>query len=106
MRVVHRIHFWFLFAMFSILALAATTRAQEPRYPKPTELPNPYRLVKGLPTLPKTLQNTYFNASCRIRGSAADRIKPKVAVVLRLVAGLRALRWFGRLNASARNSTD
>ena len=55
MRVVHRIHFWFLFAMFSILALAATTRAQEPRYPKPTELPNPYRLVEGWPTLPKSM---------------------------------------------------
>ena len=49
-------------------------------------------------------QNAYFKAICRIRGSAADRIKPNVAVVLKFVAGLPPLRWFGRLNASARNS--
>ena len=50
-------------------------------------------------------QNTYFSASCTIRGSAAVVILPKLALV-RIVPGFPGFKWFGRLNASARNSID
>jgi 6-bladed beta-propeller/NHL repeat len=36
-------------------AFAATASAQQTTYPKPTELPNPYRLVEGWPTLPPSM---------------------------------------------------
>src|SRR5690242_19447816 len=66
MRVVFRIRFWFVLAMFSILTLAAMTRAEEPRYAKPTELPNPYRLVEGWPTLPKSLNGGQWGEVIRV----------------------------------------
>jgi len=40
-----RTRFWFLAAIAVIFTLGSVTRAQDSRYPKPTELPNPYRLV-------------------------------------------------------------
>ena len=42
----------FVAGMFLVASLATAARAQSPQYPKPTELPNPYRLVEGWPTLP------------------------------------------------------
>ena len=38
-----------------IAMLCAVAQAQSFRYPKPTELPNPYVLVKGWPSLPKSM---------------------------------------------------
>ena len=35
-----------------IVLFGAAAQAQQTRYPKPAELPNPYRLVEGWPTLP------------------------------------------------------
>src|SRR5262245_31437401 len=65
MRVLLRTPLWFLFALFSILTLAAT-RAQESQYPKPTELPNPYRLVEGWPTLPKSMNGGRWGEVIRV----------------------------------------
>ena len=66
MRVLLRTPLWFLFALFSILTLAAITRAQETQYPKPTELPNPYRLVEGWPTLPKSMNGGQWGEVIRV----------------------------------------
>ena len=40
-------------ALAAIAAFAGAARAQPTHYPKPSELPNPYRLVEGWPTLPR-----------------------------------------------------
>jgi hypothetical protein len=42
----------FVAGMFLVASLAAAAHAQSSQYLKPTELPNPYRLVEGWPTLP------------------------------------------------------
>jgi sugar lactone lactonase YvrE len=42
-------------AAVAVVAAATGAQAQQPPYPKPTELPNPYRLVAGWPTLPAGL---------------------------------------------------
>jgi hypothetical protein len=52
-----------------------------------------------------TDQNTYFKASCMIRGSAAVVILPKLEFV-NIVPGMPAFKWFGKLNASALKSID
>jgi hypothetical protein len=38
-----------------VAVFGASAQAQQNRYPKPTELPNPYRLVEDWPTLPKSM---------------------------------------------------
>src|ERR1017187_7889666 len=47
------------FTLIAVLAVPATfgpvARAQQTEYPKQTDLPNPYRLVEGWPTLPKSM---------------------------------------------------
>jgi hypothetical protein len=45
----------FFVALAAIFAFVGIERAQGIHYPKPTELPNPYRLVEGWPTLPKSM---------------------------------------------------
>src|SRR5262252_1601642 len=74
MRVLLRTHLWFLFAVFSILTLAAITRAQETQYPRPSELPNPYRLVEGWPTLPKTMNGGQWGEVIRVHVDANGNI--------------------------------
>jgi hypothetical protein len=44
----------FVAGMFLFASLATAARAQSSQYPRPTELPNPYRLVEGWPTLPES----------------------------------------------------
>src|SRR5215831_15072763 len=74
MRVLLRTPLWFLFALFSILTLAAITRAQETQYPKPTDLPNPYRLVEGWPSLPKTMNGGQWGEVIRVHADAKGHI--------------------------------
>src|ERR1700678_1605673 len=38
-----------------IAACGVAARAQEASYPKPSELPNPYRLMEGWPPLPSSM---------------------------------------------------
>jgi hypothetical protein len=61
-----RTRFWF----FAVFALIATLRnvisAQDTRYPKPTELPNPYRLVADWPTLPKNMNGGQWGEVIRV----------------------------------------
>jgi len=44
----------------------AAAQAQQPRYPKPTELPNPYRLVEGWPTIPKSMNGGHWGEVIRV----------------------------------------
>src|SRR6478736_1208006 len=53
-------------ASFAALLLCEITRAQETKFPKPTELPNPYRLVEGWPTLPKTMNGGQWGEVIRV----------------------------------------
>jgi hypothetical protein len=58
-----------------VFALALVTApAQQKQYPKPTELPNPYRLVEGWPSLPKTLNGGRWGEVIRVHVDAKGRI--------------------------------
>ncbi len=46
--------------------LGVAAFAQQTHYPKPTELPNPYRLVEGWPTLPKTMNGGHWGEVIRV----------------------------------------
>jgi len=57
-------------ALFAVLAALAAfggiSRAQQKTYPKPSELPNPYRLVEGWPTLPKNMNGGKWGEVIRV----------------------------------------
>ena len=55
-----------LFAAFAALAMGNAVRGQEAQYPKPTDLPNPYRLVEGWPTLPKSMNGGHWGEVIRV----------------------------------------
>ena len=46
--------------------LGAASAAQQAAYPKPTELPNPYRLVEGWPALPQTMNGGHWGEVIRV----------------------------------------
>ena len=53
----------------SVLALTlfqTASFAQQPKYPKPTDLPNPYRLAEGWPTLPKSMNGGHWGEVIRV----------------------------------------
>src|SRR6266446_1008062 len=52
--------------LFLVASLATAARAQSPQYPKPTELPNPYRLVEGWPTLPENMNGGRWGEVIRV----------------------------------------
>ncbi|HTD44345.1 MAG TPA: peptidyl-alpha-hydroxyglycine alpha-amidating lyase family protein [Bryobacteraceae bacterium] len=52
-------------AMFGA-ATHIKAQAQQRQYPKPTELPNPYRLVKDWPTLPKSMNGGRWGEVIRV----------------------------------------
>jgi DNA-binding beta-propeller fold protein YncE len=67
MMLAGRTRFCLLIGIVAIAAAAGReTRAQETRYPKPTELPNPYRLVEGWPTLPKNMNGGQWGEVIRV----------------------------------------
>ena len=53
------------FAGMLISGLATAACAQQP-YPKPTELPNPYRLVEDWPTLPSSMNGGHWGEVIRV----------------------------------------
>jgi hypothetical protein len=55
-----------LAALVAISAFGGVTRAQQTKYPKPAELPNPYRLVTGWPTLPKNMNGGQWGEVIRV----------------------------------------
>ena len=48
------------------VAIAVSGAAAQTPYPKPTELPNPYRLVKDWPTLPKSMNGGRWGEVIRV----------------------------------------
>lgn len=64
--------------LVSVLAAIATfgllAHAQETEYPKPTELPNPYRLVEGWPTLPASMNGGRWGEVIRVHVAADGNI--------------------------------
>ena len=56
----------FVAGMFLIASLATASRGQSSQYPKPTELPNPYRLVEGWPTLPESMNGGRWGEVIRV----------------------------------------
>lgn len=62
------------FSSLAILAAAIVARAQDAQYPKPTDLPNPYRLVEGWPTLPKTMGGGRWGEVIRVHVAADGNI--------------------------------
>ena len=53
-------------AVTFFVIVAGTVRGQEVKYPKPTDLPNPYRLVEGWPTLPKSMNGGHWGEVIRV----------------------------------------
>src|SRR3984893_5919800 len=49
-----------------IAALVMAAHAQQAQYPKPTELPNPYRLVEGWPTVPQSMNGGRWGEVIRV----------------------------------------
>src|SRR5438034_11518893 len=56
----------FVAGIFLVASVATSARAQSPQYPKPTELPNPYRLVDGWPTLPESMNGGRWGEVIRV----------------------------------------
>ena len=54
------------FAGLLTAGLATAASAQQPQYPKPTELPNPYRLVEDWPTLPQRMNGGRWGEVIRV----------------------------------------
>jgi DNA-binding beta-propeller fold protein YncE len=57
---------WLFAALAAISTFGGVTRAQQKTYPKPSELPNPYRLVEGWPTLPKNMNGGKWGEVIRV----------------------------------------
>src|SRR6201987_249982 len=56
----------FVAAMSVVASVATAAHAQSSQYPKPTELPNPYRLVQGWPTLPESMNGGRWGEVIRV----------------------------------------
>jgi DNA-binding beta-propeller fold protein YncE len=57
---------FFLCLLCSFPVPVAQSRQTESRYPKPTELPNPYRLVEGWPKLPQSMNGGKWGEVIRV----------------------------------------
>src|SRR5260370_11291003 len=65
-RMIGRSGFVLICALVAIAAHAGAVRAEEKQYRKPTDLPNPYRLVAGWPTLPKSMNGGHWGEVIRV----------------------------------------
>jgi hypothetical protein len=65
MMPAHRSPFACPIALVAIVVCGTVARAQQ-TYPKPTELPNPYRLVEGWPTLPAQMNGGRWGEVIRV----------------------------------------
>src|SRR5262245_3425606 len=74
MMFTGRTRLWFLVTVAAISAFTPVARAQQTQYPKPTELPNPYRLVEGWPTLPKSMNGGHWGEVIRVHVDAKGNI--------------------------------
>jgi hypothetical protein len=58
----------------ALLGLPSQARAQSAAYAKVRDLPNPYRLVEGWPTLPKSMNGGYWGEVSRVQIDAVGNI--------------------------------
>ena len=70
----NRMRLWFLAAFAAIPLFGGISRPQQTRYPKPNELPNPYRLVEGWPTLPKSMNGGQWGEVIRVHVDAKGNV--------------------------------
>src|SRR5580692_1268053 len=54
------------FGAVAVAIFGAAAQTRQSPYPKPTELPNPYRLVAGWPTLPRTMNGGRWGEVIRV----------------------------------------
>ena len=66
MRIIGRRGFMLAAVLAAIVTFGGAACAQGTQYPKPTELPNPYRLVAGWPTLPKNMNGGHWGEVIRV----------------------------------------
>jgi DNA-binding beta-propeller fold protein YncE len=66
MRRISRFPFLLTMSAFVIAAVGLPLHGQQIGYPKPTELPNPYRLVEGWPTLPGSMNGGHWGEVIRV----------------------------------------
>jgi len=64
----------FLAALAAILVSGGIARPQQAQYPKPADLPNPYRLVEGWPTLPRSMNGGQWGEVIRVHVDAKGNI--------------------------------
>src|ERR1700694_5799481 len=55
MKFMGQMRIRFMAAVVAIATFGPVAHAQQSEYPKQTQLPNPYRLVDGWPTLPQSM---------------------------------------------------
>jgi len=66
MNPIGRTTFTLMAVLGTMAAVSSAACAQEKQYPKPTELPNPYRLVAGWPSLPKSMNGGHWGEVIRV----------------------------------------
>ena len=64
LNLLSTFHFPLLTLLVSVFVVPASP--QEPVYPKPRDLPNPYRLVEGWPMLPKSMNGGRWGEVIRV----------------------------------------
>jgi sugar lactone lactonase YvrE len=75
MMLAGRTRLWFPIVLAAAISASGwVARAQETRYPKPTVLPNPYRLVEGWPSLPKGMNGCHWGEVIRVHVDAKGNI--------------------------------
>jgi 6-bladed beta-propeller len=65
---------WVAAGAVAIVVLGRAPQAQQPHDPEPTELPNPYRLVAGWPTLPETMGGGRWGEVIRVHVARSGNI--------------------------------
>jgi DNA-binding beta-propeller fold protein YncE len=63
-----------LFAVLVTICSVGGLAQREPRYPQPAELPNPYRLVEGWPSLPKSMNGGRWGEVIRVHVDAKGNV--------------------------------
>jgi streptogramin lyase len=61
-----RMGFVLVASAFAVATFGAAAQAQQTQYPKPTDLPNPYRLVEGWPTIPTSMNGGRWGEVIRV----------------------------------------
>src|SRR2546430_9577657 len=74
MRLRGRTTFTLVAVSTAIFTFGLVAHTQQTHYPKPTELPNPYRLVQGWPMLPKSMNAGRWGEVIRVHVASNGNI--------------------------------